>query len=136
MTSFTQIERLRKKWREEYPKLSVRARNLLARNGIESLEQLASLTFEDVMNWRKCGELTVREYHKLLTGKGLDFAKESRRTFGQSTYTNDVQRDFDALMERLRSCDGISSDAVIITWEAALTILEGVRRLREGNVAG
>jgi len=117
-------------WLKIDPRLSARARVILWQNGVRSPEHLAAMSTDDVLDWRNVGKTTLEEYRGMLRRRGLAFRDDTPGSFGSSTYTNDVQKDFDALLERLRSCDGIQSDAVIITWEAARTLLDGVAGLR------
>jgi Bacterial RNA polymerase, alpha chain C terminal domain len=56
--------------------ISVRARNLLKRNGIRTYRQLAALRESEIRAWRNANENTVMELAELLAEQGLDFREE------------------------------------------------------------
>src|SRR5437762_3388162 len=56
--------------------ISVRARNLLKRNGIRTYRQLAALRESEIRDWRNANENTVMELAELLAEQDLDFREE------------------------------------------------------------
>lgn len=47
-----------------------------------------------------------------------------------TTWTHDIPVQIDALLVRLRACDGKASDAAVLTWEQCQLLLAEIDRLR------
>lgn len=56
--------------------ISVRAYNILARNGIENVEDLAKISSEEIMKWTNLGGRLLEEVLQLMKMYNVSFADQ------------------------------------------------------------
>lgn len=56
--------------------ISVRAYNILVRNGIENVEDLSKISSEEIMRWSNLGRRSLEEVLQLMKKYNVSFAEQ------------------------------------------------------------
>lgn len=116
-------------WRENYG-VTTRLAKALWRSGVATLQLAAEIDSEKWMESRNFGNATLNELRDLLARHGLRLRDEPRRPTIGTAWTHDIPVEIDALLARLRACDGKQADAVVVVWEQSQMLADEVDRLR------